>query len=128
MSDQEWLTITEAAARAGISPARIRQLIHRRQVEFTRSKPRAHDTRIGAESLAEWQTHKTRGRPPGRQAPTPAPSPYYCVCCGQPLAKRRGRPPREGMRCLDCVIAGCSTGRACRWSAFDHYDYRRSDP
>jgi helix-turn-helix protein len=65
MADQEWLTITQAAARAGVGPARIRQLVQRGQVEYTRSKPGAHDTRIAAASLAAWQTHKPRGRPPG---------------------------------------------------------------
>jgi hypothetical protein len=110
MSDQEWLTIAQAATRAGVGPARIRQLIARRQVEYTRSKPGAHDTRIAAGSLAAWMGTRTRGRPPGRQATIPrqlAPQPPapVCVCCNVELPKRRGRPR---LHCTDCIIAGCS--------------------
>lgn len=115
MADQEWLTIAEAAARAGITPARVRQLVQKRRILFTRSKPGAHDTRIDPGSLADWQIHRTRGRPPTRQATIqraadPAP---VCICCGARLPARRGRPRRH---CVDCVIAGCSPKHGARHS------------
>lgn len=116
MSDQEWLTIAEAATRAGISPARIRQLVHKRRVDFTRSKPGARDTKIAAGSLAVWQATKTRGRP--RRPPTITPPAVVCspgcICCGAALPMRRRGRPR--LHCTDCIIAGCSPKHGARHS------------
>ena len=116
MDDQEWLTIAQAAARAGISPARIRHLLHTNRIKFVRSKPGAHDTRIDPASLAVWQATRRPGRPRHTQATIPPPAPVQpvCVCCGTTLANRRRGRPR--LHCTDCIIAGCSPKHGARHS------------
>jgi hypothetical protein len=105
MSDQEWLSVSQAAARAGVGAARIRQLVQHRQVEFARSTPDSRDTRIRAASLAAWMRGRTRGRPPTTAPPAVECAPG-CICCGAALpTRRRGRPR---LHCTDCIIAGCS--------------------
>ena len=61
-SPAQWLTLKEAATEAGLSPAVLRQLVHRKKLAATK---RGHDWLVTRAALWTYlENRQRRGRPP----------------------------------------------------------------